>query len=56
MHKKPHLPFKQCACCGLPFSWRKKWARNWDEVKYCSQRCQRTRAPSAAQEHRREQP
>ena len=23
MHKKPHLPSKLCACCGLAFTWRK---------------------------------
>ncbi|MCE4105035.1 DUF2256 domain-containing protein, partial [Klebsiella pneumoniae] len=34
MHKKPNLPNKQCAHCGLPFTWRKKWARDWDAVKY----------------------
>lgn len=30
---------KICVRCGLPFEWRKKWAKNWDEVKYCSTRC-----------------
>jgi hypothetical protein len=30
---------KVCAACGLPFSWRKKWERDWDNVKYCSDRC-----------------
>jgi hypothetical protein len=30
---------KVCVRCGLPFEWRKKWAKNWDEVKYCSTRC-----------------
>ena len=38
---KSHLPTKLCPVCGLPFQWRKKWARNWDAVKYCSQRCKR---------------
>ncbi|XAW90478.1 DUF2256 domain-containing protein [Vibrio sp. CDRSL-10 TSBA] len=38
-HKKPHLPEKQCVACGRPFTWRKKWADCWEEVKYCSQRC-----------------
>ncbi|MSW97061.1 MAG: DUF2256 domain-containing protein [Actinobacteria bacterium] len=28
-----------CERCGLPFEWRKKWARDWDSVKYCSQKC-----------------
>jgi len=23
--------------------WRAKWARNWDQVKYCSDACHRTR-------------
>ncbi|AXO81764.1 DUF2256 domain-containing protein [Olleya aquimaris] len=37
--KKQHLPFKNCITCGLPFSWRKKWGKNWENVKYCSQKC-----------------
>ncbi|MDB2657207.1 DUF2256 domain-containing protein [Crocinitomicaceae bacterium] len=40
-HHKVHLPEKQCATCDKPFKWRKKWASNWDEVKYCSERCRR---------------
>ncbi|NYE63766.1 hypothetical protein FHW58_004997 [Duganella sp. 1224] len=40
-HDKPHLPHKICRRCGRPFSWRKKWARCWDEVLYCSERCRR---------------
>ncbi|WP_217641973.1 DUF2256 domain-containing protein [Atopomonas hussainii] len=43
--KKANLPSKTCACCGRPFSWRKKWARCWDEVRYCSTRCQGQRSP-----------
>jgi hypothetical protein len=38
-HLKPNLPEKPCLACGRPFKWRKKWAKVWDEVKYCSQRC-----------------
>ncbi|MEC7030121.1 MAG: DUF2256 domain-containing protein [Pseudomonadota bacterium] len=38
--KKEHLPQKICACCGRPFTWRKKWQFVWDRVKYCSKRCQ----------------
>ncbi|MDO4246004.1 MAG: DUF2256 domain-containing protein [Deinococcus sp.] len=34
-------PSKICARCGLPFSWRKKWERDWEQVKYCSERCRR---------------
>ena len=28
-----------CVTCGRPFEWRKKWARDWEKVLYCSQRC-----------------
>ena len=30
-----------CVTCGKPFEWRKKWARDWEKVLYCSQRCSR---------------
>ena len=39
--KKQHLPQKICIQCQRPFTWRKKWERCWDEVKYCSERCKR---------------
>jgi hypothetical protein len=42
MRKKSELPSKICLTCGLPFAWRKKWARDWDNVKYCSERCRRS--------------
>ena len=44
MRRKADLPVKICAACGLPFTWRKKWERVWDEVRYCSDRCRRTKA------------
>jgi hypothetical protein len=37
--KKADLPSKPCASCGRPFTWRKKWARDWENVKVCSDRC-----------------
>jgi hypothetical protein len=37
--KKSDLPTKVCLVCGRSFTWRKKWAKVWDEVKYCSDRC-----------------
>lgn len=40
---KSHLPVKFCPVCDRPFQWRKKWARNLVEVRYCSRRC-RSRA------------
>ena len=39
MRKKSELPMKPCAQCGLAFSWRKKWARDWESVRFCSDRC-----------------
>ncbi|MRX47850.1 DUF2256 domain-containing protein [Pedobacter puniceum] len=36
---KAHLPAKLCVVCNRPFSWRKKWEKCWEEVKYCSERC-----------------
>jgi hypothetical protein len=41
MRKKTDLPQKICAACGLPFTWRKKWERDWDAVRYCSDRCRK---------------
>lgn len=37
--KKSELPSKLCPVCDRPFNWRKKWEKNWHEVKYCSKRC-----------------
>ena len=34
---------KTCASCGRTIEWRKKWARSWDEVRYCSDACRRHR-------------
>ncbi|PNW83999.1 hypothetical protein CHLRE_04g212350v5 [Chlamydomonas reinhardtii] len=45
---KENLPTKVCATCGLPFTWRKKWEKVWDEVRYCSDRCRGNRGKSAA--------
>ncbi|MAW10941.1 MAG: hypothetical protein CMO54_03725 [Verrucomicrobiales bacterium] len=41
--KKQNLPHKICSVCNLPFFWRKKWAVNWDQVKYCSKKCSKSR-------------
>jgi len=38
---KEYLPEKNCPVCNRPFSWRKKWAKNWDSVIYCSDACRR---------------
>ncbi|HJE54015.1 MULTISPECIES: DUF2256 domain-containing protein [Acinetobacter] len=39
--KKQHLPEKTCIHCLRLFTWRKKWQRCWEEVRYCSERCKR---------------
>ncbi|MDP4664522.1 MAG: DUF2256 domain-containing protein [Salibacteraceae bacterium] len=39
--KKEHLPTKICIVCKLEFTWRKKWQRDWENVKYCSEKCRR---------------
>jgi len=36
---KNNLLQKICASCQRPFSWRKKWERDWNQVKYCSKKC-----------------
>ncbi len=40
---------KSCAVCQRPFEWRKKWARDWESVKYCSQAC-RDKGPKSRKE------
>ncbi|MDB2340702.1 DUF2256 domain-containing protein [Flavobacteriaceae bacterium] len=39
---KQNLPEKICLSCNRPFSWRKKWERDWEAVKYCSKKCKST--------------
>ncbi|RZJ50830.1 MAG: DUF2256 domain-containing protein [Flavobacterium sp.] len=41
--KKTNLPFKICLVCQRPFTWRKKWEKNWEIVKYCSERCRKSK-------------
>jgi hypothetical protein len=33
------LPSKPCAVCRRPMTWRRAWAKTWDEVRYCSDAC-----------------
>ena len=47
MRKKSELPTKTCPVCGRPFAWRRKWARDWEQVVYCSLRCRRAAGPQA---------
>jgi hypothetical protein len=39
MRSKSDLPTKDCVTCGRPFAWRKKWERDWENVKHCSDAC-----------------
>ncbi|MED5525576.1 DUF2256 domain-containing protein [Gallaecimonas pentaromativorans] len=41
-HRKQR-PVKVCPVCGLTFQWRRKYTDSWDQVKYCSERCRRSR-------------
>jgi hypothetical protein len=40
---KAALPSKLCQVCGRPMSWRRSWAKNWDEVRHCSDACRRAK-------------
>ena len=33
------IPSKTCESCGREITYRKKWARNWSNVKFCSDEC-----------------
>ncbi|MGC9269825.1 DUF2256 domain-containing protein [Acidiphilium sp.] len=39
MTRKSSLPSKLCAACNRPFTWRRKWARDWELVRFCSNAC-----------------
>ncbi len=38
---------KTCVVCGRTITWRKKWEKDWEQVRYCSERCRRNKAPAA---------
>jgi hypothetical protein len=35
----PPPPARTCAACGRRIEWRRKWARDWHQVRYCSAAC-----------------
>ena len=37
-------PEKVCKTCGKPFTWRKKWRKDWENVLYCSEKCRRNKS------------
>jgi hypothetical protein len=51
-YRKPNLPQKLCAACNRPFTWRKKWERVWDEVRYCSDACREGRRAASIQKRK----
>lgn len=40
---------KACVACGRAIEWRKKWERDWGDVRYCSKRCRSQRVHPAAE-------
>jgi hypothetical protein len=32
---------KVCAGCGRRIAWRKKWAKDWENVRWCGEACRR---------------
>ncbi|REJ85560.1 MAG: DUF2256 and DUF3253 domain-containing protein [Acidobacteria bacterium] len=41
-HRSDAEESKTCPRCGRTFEWRRKWRDDWEQVRYCSQRCRRT--------------
>lgn len=42
-HPNSNLPTKVCPVCNRKFEWRRKWKDDWENVKYCSERCRRNK-------------
>ncbi|MDQ3180123.1 MAG: DUF2256 domain-containing protein [Acidobacteriota bacterium] len=34
---------KPCVARGKPMEWRKRWAKVWTEVKFCSKKCRKNK-------------
>jgi len=43
-------PEKTCVRCGRRIEWQKRWARDWQHVRYCSDACRRHRVDATDQE------
>ena len=41
MPSSPAKPPRPCRQCGRTIEWRKKWERDWENVRYCSDACRR---------------
>jgi hypothetical protein len=53
---KSKLPSKPCKACGRDMTWRKAWAKNWEQVLYCSDACRKKKAHLSATPQSREAP
>lgn len=40
---KEYFPNKIYLVCKRPFSWRKELTKDWDNVKYCGERCRKNK-------------
>ena len=38
---EPGAGAKHCAVCGRVMVWRRRWARDWEQVRFCSDACRR---------------
>lgn len=45
---KQSLPTKPCQACGRDMTWRKAWAKNWEQVLYCSDACRKNKPASSS--------
>jgi hypothetical protein len=41
--RPPTPPPKLCQRCGRRIDWRPRWAASWEQVRWCGERCRRTR-------------
>ncbi len=46
---EPEAP-RTCTVCGRRIEWRKKWERDWAEVRFCSDACRRAGVTAADRE------
>tara|TARA_B100001559_G_scaffold318139_1_gene324676 strand:- start:862 stop:1242 length:381 start_codon:yes stop_codon:yes gene_type:complete len=47
---RTNFPQKSCSSCGRSFTWRKSIAKNWDDVKYCSNACRKRKLSKTDQQ------
>ena len=48
---KADLPTKICETCGFSFAWRKRWERDWDNVRVCSSACRRGKSTAGGERY-----